>query len=80
VSARLQVTSSGLQQLLELPALADLEVAEYVKVDESSDDEHRSPQHNVDHDPLPAALYDLCASVRLAGRDLVIKNIDEIVS
>lgn len=74
------MTSNGLQQLLELPALADLEVAEYVKVDESSDDDYRSPQHDVDHDPLPAALHDLCASVRLAGRDLVIKNIDDIVS
>lgn len=76
----MQVTSSGLQQLLELPTLADLEVAEYVKVDDSSDDEHGSPQHDLDYDPLPAALHDLCASVRLAGRDLVIKNIDDIVS
>ena len=65
------MTFSGLQQLLELPALADLVI---VDCDDSSDDEGCNPQHYHAQDQLPAALDDLRAWFKTTGRDLVVKH------
>jgi hypothetical protein len=74
VDGCLQVTSSSLQQLLQLPALAELEVGEPVKSFLNlSDNGHFLPQHDHDFDVLDDVLDDLCASVKSAGRDFVIK-------
>ena len=76
--ACLQVTSSSLQQLLELPALAELEVGEHFKLDDASDDERRCRQHDDrTHDQFPAALRDLRALTKSAGRNLVIMSSDD---
>ena len=73
-TAPLQVSYSALQTLVQLPALAHLEVEEYVENDDDYDDGHYHPEHDLDEEELPTALDALRASFKSAGRSLVIKN------
>ena len=73
----MQVGYSGLQLLENLPALADLEVQEYVENDDDYDGHYYS-QHDLDEEEFPSALDALRNSFKSAGRSLIIKNnVDE---